>query len=60
VTLLRSCGGLLMVLSAIVLALAVKVRGNTQNPFSNRDYILRCGAILGLMLGFILIEYSPH
>jgi hypothetical protein len=57
--LLHIAGGLLMALSGIVFIFAARARGKTQKPLSNRDYVVFCGATLGLLLGFILIAYAP-
>jgi hypothetical protein len=59
VSILHIAAGLLMALSAVVLASAAIARSRTQKPLSDRDYLVFCGATLGLLLGFILIFYRP-
>jgi hypothetical protein len=59
-TTLLIAGGLLVALSTLVLALAIKARDRTQKHMSDRDYVVFCGATLGLTLGFLLIAYAYH
>ena len=51
-------GGVLMALGAVTLILVFATPRDVQTPLSDLDYVMRSGAILGLLLGFILIVYA--
>jgi hypothetical protein len=48
----------MMALSAVVLVLVMR-RGRALIPKSNRYDLVVCASILGLLLGFILVAYTP-
>jgi hypothetical protein len=48
-------GILLMTLSAV--ALVLRLTGRWTTP-SERDYLVSCGTVLGLLLGFIALAYA--
>jgi hypothetical protein len=49
----------MMALSAVVLVLALRC-GSALIPKSNRYELVVCASILGLLLGFILVAYTPR
>jgi hypothetical protein len=51
-------GGLLIALSAASLIRAVGTRRTAQESFTAQDIFIRCGSILGLLLGFIALAYA--
>jgi hypothetical protein len=49
----------MMALSAVVLAFVIR-RGSASIAKSNRYNLIVCASILGLLLGFILVAYTPQ
>jgi len=48
----------MMALSAVALVLVMR-RGRASIPKSNRYELVVCASVLGLLLGFILVAYTP-